>query len=64
MAKALLILAMLAALAGCASTRTGSLCTAGPIRPDAGAETRWTQSEQDQVTLLNESGEIICGWRP
>jgi uncharacterized protein YceK len=61
MAKALVIIAACLLLAGCSTT--GSLCTAGPIIPDAGASTRWTENEQDQVIVLNESGEEICGWR-
>lgn len=64
MDKAILIVAVAALLAGCQTTRTGSLCTAGPIIPDPGADVRWTESEKDQVTVLNESGEEICGWRP
>lgn len=52
-------------LAGCATTQpTGSLCTLGPFRPDPGAGVRWTDGEKDQLIVLNESGEKICGWRP
>jgi hypothetical protein len=61
----LIALAVLAALlAGCASTRTGSLCTVGPFRPDAGASERWTDNEKDQLIVLNDSGERVCGWKP
>lgn len=62
MAKALLIIVACLALAGCQTT-TGSLCTVGPFIPDAGASTRWTAGEQDQLIVLNESGEKICGWK-
>lgn len=54
-------------LTGCtwfAPPKTGSLCTVGPFRPDAGADQRWTVGEKDQLIILNESGERICGWRP
>jgi hypothetical protein len=52
-------------LVACATTKpTGSLCTVGPIRPDAGASERWTEGEMDQVIVLNESGEKLCGWKP
>lgn len=52
-------------LTGCATTKpTGSLCTVGPFRPDAGAGERWTDNEKDQLVVLNESGEAICGWKP
>ena len=52
-------------LAGCATTQpTGSLCTVGPFRPDPGAGERWTDGEKDQLIVLNESGEKICGWKP
>lgn len=63
MGKALIILAVCALLAGCQTTRTGSLCTVGPFIPDDGASTRWTNGEKDQLIVLNESGEKICGWR-
>jgi hypothetical protein len=54
-----------AVLAGCATTQpAGSLCTVGPIRPDTGTRERWTDGEKDQLIVLNESGEKICGWKP
>lgn len=60
---AALLLALV--LAGCATTKpTGSLCTVGPFRPDAGASERWTDDEMDQLIILNESGEALCGWKP
>ena len=52
-------------LTGCSTVpRTGSLCTVGPFRPDTGASQRWTDGEKDQLIVLNESGEKICGWKP
>ena len=52
-------------LTGCATTKpTGSLCTVGPFRPDTGAAERWTEGEMDQLIVLNESGEKLCGWKP
>ena len=54
-----------AMLAGCTTTQpTGSLCTVGPFRPDDGAGERWTDGEKDQLIVLNESGEKLCGWKP
>lgn len=50
-------------LAGCSTTRTGSLCTIGPFIPDTGASERWTVAEKRQLVTLNNSGEAICGWR-
>jgi hypothetical protein len=65
MVKVILTLALTAMLAGCATTQpTGSLCTVGPFRPDPGAGERWTDGEKDQLIVLNESGEKICGWKP
>lgn len=52
------------ALGGCASVRTGSLCTVGPIVPSAEFESRWTRSEKEQIVTYNESGAAICGWKP
>lgn len=52
-------------LTGCTTTKpTGSLCTVGPFRPDTGASERWTEGEMDQLIVLNESGEKLCGWKP
>ena len=53
----------LAALAGCAVTPVGSLCTAGPVILDSGASQRLTRSEKEQIVALNASGEAICGWK-
>ena len=65
MGKVTAALVLAAMLAGCATTQpTGSLCTVGPFRPDAGAGERWTDGEKDQLIVLNESGEKLCGWKP
>jgi hypothetical protein len=50
-------------LAGCGA-HAGSLCSVGAFRPDPGASERWTDGEKDQLIVLNESGERICGWKP
>jgi hypothetical protein len=55
-------LAIIGGLTACQSTRTGSLCTAGPIILDAGASTRLTRSEKEQIVTMNVSGETVCGW--
>lgn len=65
MGKVVLAIMLAAVLAGCATTKpTGSLCTVGPFRSDAGAGERWTDNEKDQLIVLNESGEKLCGWAP
>lgn len=65
MVKLFAPLLLAALVAGCATTApTGSLCTVGPFRPDAGAGERWTDGEKDQLIVLNESGEKLCGWKP
>lgn len=65
MVKLFLALSLAAMLAGCSTTQpTGSLCTVGPFRPDPGAGERWTDGEKDQLIVLNESGEKLCGWKP
>jgi hypothetical protein len=56
-------LAIIGGLTACSSTRTGSLCTAGPIILDTGATERLTRGEKEQIVTLNESGETICGWK-
>ena len=62
---AALILLLALPLSGCGVTFLGSLpCNVGPIRPDAGASTRWTREEKEQVTVLNEAGAKFCDWRP
>lgn len=63
MGKVIIALLLAAVLTGCVVAQpTGSLCTVGPFRPDAGAGQRWTDNEKDQLIVLNESGEKICGW--
>lgn len=63
MGKVISVVAVALLTAAC-SAHTGSLCTVGPFRPDPGAGERWTASEKDQLIVLNESGEQICGWKP
>lgn len=64
MVKALAAFILILPLAGCSSFGLGLPCSVGPIKPDAGASKRWTRSEKEQVTTLNEAGETLCGWRP
>lgn len=61
MDKALAIVLILA-LAGCTTTRTGSLCSAGPIILDKADQL--TRATAEQVIALNESGVTICHWSP
>lgn len=67
MGKALTLILLAAALAGCTTTRpnpVGLPCTVGPFRPDTDVSERWTEGELDQLIVLNESGEKLCGWAP
>lgn len=68
MGKALTLILLAAMLAGCATTAkpnpVGLPCTVGPFLPDEGVSTRWTDDELDQLIVLNESGEKLCGWAP
>lgn len=34
------------------------------LEPDRGAAKRWTESEKEQLIVLNETGERFCGWKP
>lgn len=71
MGKAL-ILAVLSvvSLTGCTTFRApppnpvGLPCSVGPFVPDSGIGDRWTDGELDQLIVLNESGEKLCGWKP
>lgn len=60
--KTLMLTVSLLALAACSPA--GSLCPVGPFIPDAGASTRWTTGEKQQLVTLNNSGAKICGWMP
>lgn len=51
-------------LAACATVPVGLPCTVGPILLDSGASKRLTRDEKEQIVVLNESGEKLCGWRP
>ncbi len=66
MVKALIALAPLVVLAGCATSPIplGLPCTVGPVVLDKGASTRLTRSEKEQIVSLNEAGAILCRWQP
>ncbi len=73
MDKALIIAVLAVTLTGCSTFReppppppnpVGLPCSVGPIRPDEGVGERWTDDELDQLNLINETGEISCGWKP
>lgn len=65
MVKALMLLPLLA-LVGCATMPipVGLPCNVGPILLDKGASTRLTRSEKEQIVTLNESGVVLCKWKP
>ncbi|ESZ37391.1 hypothetical protein [Mesorhizobium sp. L2C067A000] len=57
-------LAVLIAIAGCA-TSGGSFCAVEhPIRPSAEAIAALSDGEVSQVLAHNEKGQKLCGWRP
>ena len=53
-------------LGGCATMPipVGLPCTVGPIILDNGASTRLTRAEKEQVVTLNNSGVVLCKWKP
>ena len=61
----MILLGAVLMLAGCATAPIpiGLPCSIGPIHPSKGASTRWTDSEKDQVLLINETGEKLCRWK-
>lgn len=63
--KALMLLPLLA-LAGCATMPipVGLPCSVGPILLDKGATTRLTRAEKEQIVTLNNSGAVLCQWKP
>lgn len=71
MGKAL-ILSTLLLLSGCATSPIplGIPCDVFAndgkhgMEPDRGASKRWTDSEMDQLIVLNDTGERFCRWRP
>lgn len=63
MDKAIIAVVLCIVMAGCQSTRTGSLCPLGAFYLDDGASNRLTRGEKEYVATLNRSGEEICGWR-
>jgi len=52
------------AIPGCSHFGIGLPCTVGPIELSKGASTRLTRSEKEQIVTLNETGEVLCAWRP
>ncbi len=71
--KALVLLATVLALSGCAFNRSvvpiGVPCNVFSasgkqgFEPDKGAGTRWTRGEKEQLVTLNETGERFCQWK-
>lgn len=64
MVKVMMAAGLALLVAGCPSAHTGSLCNLGAFRTDPGASERWTNGEKDQLIVLNETGESLCGWKP
>lgn len=66
MVKVLILVALLAALAGCATSPIplGLPCSVGPIILDKGSSTRLTRDEKGQIVVVNETGEKLCRWKP
>ena len=64
-ARVIFLLPLLA-LGGCATMPipVGLPCTVGPIILDKGASTRLTRAEKEQVVTLNNSGVVLCKWKP
>ena len=61
-----LMLVPLLALGGCATMPilVGLPCNVGPVILDKGASTRLTRSEKEQIVTLNNSGAVLCKWKP
>lgn len=64
--KLVLSAMLIASLAACSSMPIpiGLPCSVGPIIGDAGASKRWSRSEKEQISVLNGTGEKLCGWKP
>ncbi|MBZ9736116.1 hypothetical protein LB534_21560 [Mesorhizobium sp. CA18] len=64
MGKGLIVAAIVAALAGCATAK-GSFCAvASPMRLSASAVDALSDREARAQLAHNRKGEKLCGWRP
>jgi hypothetical protein len=65
MMKHIVVLAVVALLAGCAMSPIplGLPCSVGPIVLDHGASKRLTIDEKRQVLVVNRTGEKLCRWK-
>lgn len=59
----MLLVATLALLVGCTTTK-GSFCTiASPIRPSASTIAAMSDAEVRDVLAHNRKGAALCGWK-
>ncbi|MBN9549173.1 MAG: hypothetical protein J0H31_09915 [Alphaproteobacteria bacterium] len=64
MGKGLIVAAIAAALAGCATAKGGFCAVASPMRLSAGAVDALSDQEARALLAHNRKGEKLCGWRP
>ncbi|TPI14095.1 hypothetical protein FJW06_12400 [Mesorhizobium sp. B4-1-3] len=64
MGKGLIVAAMAAALAGCATAKGGFCAVASPVRLSGKAVDMLSDQEARALLAHNRKGEKLCGWRP
>lgn len=64
MGKGLMLLSVLAALAGCTTVKGGFCAVSGPLRLSAATVDALSDAEVKALLAHNRKGQKLCGWRP
>ncbi|RWD59640.1 MAG: hypothetical protein EOS36_24225 [Mesorhizobium sp.] len=64
MGKGLIAAAIVAALCGCATARSGFCIVSSPLRLSARAVDTLSDEEARALLAHNRKGAKLCGWRP
>lgn len=63
MGKGLIVVALVAALAGCSTAKGGFCAVSSPLRLSAKAVDALSEEEARALLAHNLKGEKLCGWR-
>lgn len=64
MDKGLMLMAVLAAVAGCTTVKGGFCTVSSPLRLSAAAVDALSDAEVKALLAHNRKGEKLCGWKP
>ncbi|RNJ47372.1 hypothetical protein B5V01_24920 [Mesorhizobium erdmanii] len=64
MGKGLMLVSVLAAMAGCTTVKGGFCAVSSPLRLSAAAVDALSDAEVKALLAHNRKGEKLCGWKP